>query len=629
MFDLFVSEFKRYRLIAALFAITQICLWVFLSKLQMVLLPSSEKHAALTLIALLSGVIFSMVSIGLHKRKNNWTYLVHRPLAINKIHLSISAAGLSLLFVAINLPFLLTLISLDLFTDNVVEMRHYLYSLHLFLISTCAYFLGQFAMLHPNKITFSALWVLSYIILRNHTPPSYELAVDTVIACLSALVAHHAFKVNLSSYSTKTPVIVASVLLLQPAILIGFMMLQAVYYHIPMNILGLSPLTQKPDGNLPNNFLVYKRQELPLMAQQLLTLSTHSEAKSITRQLNLSEFEALDRNRLLVPYKNSLFMNDHSRNFMLVDQESNSFWVFSHEGMVFVGRSFQTEKEIGFLGKDGFIDLNTTINTSDQFTNIALPINKKYIQTKNQLFRVDFANKKLVIKHQLPDNEFYKTKPNYAFDFVSLMSNKATYLFNKTKFHNTNDLATPMHSISHPSAVHDDLSVDITEVSHGFVALHTSYHMGDIEQPGAALTYVPHEGETELLVTHDFTEALYPNLITQQKFMFSPILMNMIDNTVASAIHFTHEPPKLHGYIWQRNIPKSVMIFCLLAAVISAIATWVFATKMKLSASNKTLWVTINLICALPGLVAFLILNNWRLLLNSKSTTAEQGGSPC
>ncbi len=625
MFDLFVSELKRYRLIALLFAIIQLAAWGFLSKIQMILLPSSEKHASLVLLSIVAGGLFAIVSVGLHKRKNNWTYLVHRPLAIEKIHLSFSAAGLCLLFVAIHLPFLMVIGCLDIFTDNVVEVRHYLYVLHLFLISANAYFLSQFAVLHPNKAAFSVLWILTYIMLRQHTPPSYELAVDGVLFCLSAFAAHHAFRVNLSSYSSKPLFTVVAVLLLQPAMLMAFIIFQGIYYHIPINILGLSPLSQKPDGQLPSTFKAYSWQGLSEQGQQLLTLTNHPQAKSISRQLNLSEFKALDRNRLRLPYKNGLFMNDHSRNFMLTDQPSDSFWVFSHTQMVFVGRSFQSEKTVGFLGKNGFIALGQSIVTADRFEQVAVPTSTNYIQTKDTLYRVDFDNKKLVLKHQLAAGEFYRTQLNSAFDLVSLMSNKATYLFNKITFLNNNSIATALHRVNHPTAIDDYLTMDITELSNGFVALYSSYYMGGIEKPGAALTYIPHQGKSELLVKHTFTETLHPNLITQQKFMLSPILLNVIDTSISSPIQFSHEPPKLLGYFWQRDIPKEVLIFCIGAALFSGLITWLLATKIKLSNRTRFIWLAINLICALPGLVAFIILNNWRLMFSNHPTNAQAG----
>lgn len=633
MFSLFISEFKRYQTAAIILCILQIGLWYILSRMQMILHPSSETQAALVLSSLFGGLLFAMLSIGLHKRKNNWTYLVHRPLAISKIHSALSMAGLTLLFIAFVLPFFAVTIALDLFTDNVVEMRHYLYSVHLFFIAATAYFAGQFLMLHPSKFAFAIVFIFLYLIERNHSPLAYEMTLDAALACLTAYVAHHAFKINLSTYSTKTTIIVISVILLQPAALIGFLMLQAVYFHIPMTIFGLSPLDKKPDGEMPETFLAFVRQDAPTATDQLLARSEDGRTASLARQAAFAEYKPVSRNKVSFADRGGLFMNDKAREFMLVDSTMKTFWVFSHNQMMYVGRDFHQEKVIGYFGPNGFISDLNEVTDANRFEHVPIVVSGQNIQTKKRFFKVDFEQKNIHLIHQLSNEEEYITSINQAFDLSVLLSNQQSYLFNKVRFEDAQTVIEPTHIVPHPTSITEFLSIDITEVSDGFMLLYQGRHLGGVEQPGAALIYQPHEAPHSLLRKHVFSEKLFPELIQNQKFMLSPIVMNIIDDTLTSALKFSFEPPRNKGSLWQRHISSQVLYFMILAALFSAVVTYVLASKIGLPTKTKWLWVVINLICALPGLLTFFLLNSVdrQSFTKKKSTNSAlaQGVSPC
>lgn len=633
MFSLFISEFKRYQTAAIILCLVQIGLWHVLSRLQMILHPGSEKHAALVLSCLFGGLLFALLSIGLHKRKNNWTYLVHRPLAINKIHMALSLAGLALLFVAFVLPLLTVMIALDLFTDNVVEMRHYLYSVHLFFVMATAYFAGQFIMLHPSKVAFAIVFVFLYLVERNHSPLAYEMSVDALLACLTAYVAHSAFKLNLSTYSTKTTALVISVILLQPAALIGFLMLQAVYFHIPMTIFGLDPLNKKPSGEMPKTYTEFIQQDLPAKTKQLLSLAQDERSSSLSRQATFTEYKPISRNKVYFADRNGLFMNDKTKEFMLIDSTNKTFWVFSHHHMMYVGRDFHQENVIGYFGPEGFVSTLNSAASNNRFEYVPIVVSGQNIQTKKRFFKVVFEQQDIYLIHQLLGEEEYITSINQAFDLFALLSDQQSYLFNSVRFSDAETLVEPTHVVPHPSQITGAFSIDMAEVTDGFMLLYKGRHLGGTEKPGAAIVYQPHEASHSLLAKHVFADKLYPELIQNQKFMLSPIVMNIIDDTLTSALHFSFEPPRNEGALWRRHISAQVLYFMILAALFSAIATYFLAKKIGLPNKTKWLWVFLNLICALPGLATFFVLNkiDRQSLRKEKpdSSVLSQGVSTC
>jgi len=611
MWDLFCSEFKRYRLAAIVILIGQLVLWTLYSRFDPVLIPRSEKHAFLVFSCLFGGIFFAAISIGLHKRKNSWTYLVHRPLATNKIHAAISCAGLAVLFIAFVLPFLIIICYMDLVTNAIVEFRHYIYMLHLFLIATVAYFLGQFAMLTPNRLVFASLWILTYLIISNQEPVSYFAIVDMTFLATAIYLAHRSFKVNLATYSEDKGVIILSAVVLQPALLVALLSLQAFYYHIPLNIIGAHPNQVELAKEESGSYRQFVRNELPEMFQQVLATSSSSIAESLTRQVTLAEFEDFSRASYRVPQRQGMFMHESTRHFMLSDGESAS-WYFSHKDMLFVGYDNISNDIIGYLGPRGFISVGQTISEQDRFEHVAIGVNQRYIQTKRSIYRVDFVHKRIDLKHTLTgENEVYRTVFKPMFDVTAIQSNKATYFFNQVSFNDTFNSEIPSHVIKHPAAITYKLDTTITQTTDGYVLIYLSHHLLGADKAGATLVYAPHEGDTQILATLAFSQTL-PALIHYQRLMISPIVLNILDNTLISAVHFPDELPKQQGYFWLRDIPTIVTVFCIFAALVSAFTIYWLANRCTVSNSNKWLWTTIGLLCGIPGLIAFLLMSPWR-----------------
>jgi hypothetical protein len=193
MFDLFLSEFKRFRLVALVAYVLQIVCWIFIGKMMIILEPQYIKHAILMLCVFSAGVGIGAVQMLLHKRKNHWTYLVHRPIAMPKIHFAISAAALCVIFLGFILPFASVLVYLDLMTNNVVDLRHYLMSVDMMLIATTAYFITSYVVLSPSKLVVISLWMLSYIMMRQNIAASQMLVVAAILSGLSFYMARSAF----------------------------------------------------------------------------------------------------------------------------------------------------------------------------------------------------------------------------------------------------------------------------------------------------------------------------------------------------------------------------------------------------------------------------------------------------
>ena len=55
----------------------------------------------------------------------------------------------------------------------------------------------------------------------------------------------------------------------------------------------------------------------------------------------------------------------------------------------------------------------------------------------------------------------------------------------------------------------------------------------------------------------------------------------------------------------------AVIVFAIAAMFGSAFLTFLIASKMVMSRSNRLLWTLMNFLLSIPGFIAFLILNKW------------------
>lgn len=602
MLDLFKSEFARFRLFAWLFCAAQVMAWIMVGKITEILQPGSSKNVLMMLSVVFAGAAFALLTMTLHKRKSHWAYLVHRPMPIDKIHLAVSLAALALLFIGFVLPFTLTLLYLDMFTENVVEMRHYLYCVHMMLVAAMAYFCGSFAVLTPSKGAYLAIWSVTFLILRQSTPVYFDLLIDVVFVAVGYYLARYAFKIDLSTFNERKLGIVFSALVLQPAIIVALVLSQGIYYHIPLMAMGAHP----DDDSSRNAFHTYRGKETLEQFSQLLAQSQHPKAAQLKRQLALAEFERLATRNQMPSLKHQLFVKDND--YAVAQAKEGIIWVFSHKDMVYVGRDMINEQFRGYLGVRGFIADGKALEAADRFTRIPRIFGANLIAAGNQLLEVDFKRKALFVRHQLEAGDLYVATPVAAFDKIWLKSQKALYILDQTDFTKSSDTLTADYMYPHPVDTKVDVGIDFTEVPDGYLVLYGSRNFNGYAKGGATLVFIPHESKPAGLATVAFNRQQVPDWIYFQKFIFSPIFNNLVEGTIGTILQFRPLPPEGERYFWQQKLNVGVYWFTVLLALLSAVATWLLSARREISKSNRLLWTVLNLVLSLPGLISFVLL---------------------
>lgn len=604
MFDLFVSDYKRYRKLALIMAVVQLFAWLLMAKAMPTLAPHPLKLAGLLALSTIGGLAFGLISMGLHKRKNHWTYLVHRPLPINRIFAALSSAGLVNLFIAISLPLLVIVGFLDLTTSNVVDARHYWTVIHIFAISTTAYFLGCYAVLSPAKASFLSFWLLVYVAQGNNLPLWQELSLDAGYMLFSGYLAFANFKVNPNKENSCKLVTITAIIALQPALLLIVLMTNNLFYHVPVALTGNHP---NKDLSIPSyqNFLGQKRAD---SFAQLLKTSDSPYVEELLRQSEMSEYHFTRRSNFTAPYKQQLFFKEKPQRFSLPEPETDIQWIFSHKEMAFIGRNTRHDKIVGYLGPFKFADSLEHLTINDRFNQAATVVDNRFIQTSNTIYTVDFKARKITKKYQLPHGEHFTKTVKYLFERAIMQSNKATYLFDEIDFNNPNITNEPEHIVPLPGQVTRFNSIVITEVLDGFLIAYADQHLNGYHQTAATLIYVQHSGEQHTIASLEF-EQYIPDFIQYQAFIISPILVNTLNGLLPSSIKLSREPYSPYQFFWQRALPQSVIIYSILFMLLTAITSTWLVRHLSMSKSNKVLWIAASTLASLPGLCALIIHN--------------------
>lgn len=610
MFDLFKSEFKRFRLVALIAFLVLMSGWIFYGKMLSILNPIEINHFILMLSALGGGIGVGAVQMWLHTRKNHWTYLVHRPMPMAKIHFALSAAAIAIITLGFILPFFIVVTYLDIMTNNAVDLRHYLTSLNMLFIAISAYFITSYVMLSASKLTVISLWMITYIISRQNTEASVVIFIALIFAVLSFYMAHNAFKIDRTQLSSKKPMIVLASLSMQPLLFVLLIMAQAVYYHLPLAITKSHP---SKDLSRDTQF-AFERLESLQQFEKIIANSDSPMTQSLARQLPLAQFEhtwLLNKNRTV---KDQIFNADRSYSMWTSEMDS---WVFSHDEMVFKGRNYLNDKLVGYLTNQGFVDSLDKVTPQSRFEFVPNIINDQLIYTQNKLFKVDFELQTITKLFQAPANEKLLGNPVNIFDLSILRTNKALLLFDKTDAMTADKPIAPLHRVDYPIASENYVTVKISQMTDGYLVMFTSDHFYGFEQGGSELIYVEHEGQISSIAKIDFDQYHFPRLLSEQFFTLSPIVANVIDFTLGRLLTTPKTAPESMKYFWQRDYPSSIWLFCLGLAAFSALMTFASVRNLPMSGSNRLLWITLSAIGGLPALIAFFILNDWREALRA------------
>ncbi len=603
MFELFKAEFNRYKKYAMGIFVILMGFLIFLNRI-MPLLEFDTEYQFIQVC--LFGALFGIVQFALLKRKNSWTYLIHRPMSEFKIHTALVAAGVLIVFIAAVLPFLIMVISIDI-VSSVGDYRHYVYCLNILMLAMVSYFIGSYVVLSPN---WGALLMFPMVLYMHVSVPNsigLSLTTDMVILVAVYYLSARSFKANANKHLTKKSEMIVAVLMMNLSLSVLVFLSQVLIYHMPLYIMGTHPDINVVKDSYQSLWDMSEKEQIRYIIDQS-NLEKYSETEQLLARVKEKSGDSISASVEITPFRGQLYNKD-LQNY-LIDAHLGIKWTFSHDEMLLIGQHMKNGRMMGYLGKTGFVD---RISEQDRFDVVPTFKSNRFIKTDDEIYFVKFDEVKLGLIFQLPEGEKFMTKLEYKLKdlFVAVSSNKSLYLFDSVNFTNEQILAVPSHIINHPNSLGRKYFLNYINLTDGRLFNYRSESYFGINKAGANLIVANNDGSVDYIAEMQFAKNRYPDWVEYMFYWISPI----VNGSLFSIIDGLYEPHDIRyvqiDNFWEIKLPRNVVSLGIIFLIFSSVITYWMAGKIEISKSGRYFWTIMALIFGLPGLVSFFLLNHW------------------
>ncbi|SDE47601.1 hypothetical protein [Kordiimonas lacus] len=611
MLQIFKSEFQRYRLWAILATVGLLAIYVFVAKLMPFLQGNSPFKSMLYLGLLPLSALFGFVQMMLHRRTNHWTYLIHRPLAPRNIYFGLALAGAAVVSMVVLVPWFIMVGGMDAFSGSVVDTRHYGYGFFLLFCSLAAYFVGTLAAISANKGAILLAIFLNWMMTTE--PESTFLQFFPMLVILGILVTLNvvSFKPDLSTHERRPWAITLTVFPMTYALLFGLSLFTTVYYHVPKFIMGTHPDLNPVEGTVSYMWELGPAEQVAYALEG----SSHPKTDYYIKQAELADMAYLDSREWSYPTEDQLHTLDIQH--ALAPTGTNSIWKFAHDEMLMIGMSEATRKPIGAIGVNGFIDDASLATAADRFQAVPVMVGKKFLMTNNRMYQLDFAERSMDIKHELPAGERYVAKPQIRDDYVAILTDKRTLLFDPKVLRDGFDRAVPEYSIDHPASLSSFHFVDTYRLVDGYLMLYRGNHFFGFNKPGSAVVHAKLGGAAETIHERHYELKRHPSWIQYHFEMMSPAMV-LIDHLYRSKLmnsridNIRPDGDLVLNALLGRQHPPLIYWMAGILMTVSAAAALIMSRKHGLGRAQTATWVALCAIFSLPALISFFLMNPWR-----------------
>lgn len=616
MFDLFNSEFKRYRLYAYIAGFLILVLAATLSSIKPIMHNELEVLGYIVISGLLAFTL-GAIQMYMHKRKSNWAYLVHRPLAIEQIFYSLASAGINCIFIAITAPFLLLFVGLDLLNIDIVEARHYLFVLHLTCIALFFYFVAIYTLLNPSWGTILSISLLYLMLSSDPVSAGQTLLTDIICLLMVVYLAKRSFKINIHSHFTQKREIFVATSAMHVALMIALMISQAFLYHFPLMIVDKHPDSYEKE-QLQDYFAIIWELDGQELVDYVVDENNYPTKAQLIKQMKLAKGDHVRADFKAPPALGQIFHQDKS--YALNDDANNTRWLFSHKHQIFIGKHQRTNSVIGYLTKQDFLpkgsDLSQLTN-KDKFQQVPAVIADQFIRTANTIYIVDFDDKYIEIKHQLAEDEYYTNNIQWPREItsVALVSNTALYLFDAKSFSEANESTEPLVVINHPRPLDNETRfIAFYDVIDGYVFNYYSSDYYGFDRPGTSLIYVKHDGTTTFLGEKSFKGYRpIPDVVHHQEYWMSPLVFRSTFYYLEGLYKHKNDPRHMSlSEVYSMQYSSQIYQAIAATTLLTLLLTWWLGNKIQLSKGRKFYWLFIVTLFGVPGFLSFLLLNRWK-----------------
>lgn len=452
MWDLFKSECLRFRLWAALYALFQLAVLGFMTRVVDLAQQPLIVYQAVGGLYALTGLLLGLYQMGGYRRPNAWLNLLHRPLAHWRVAAMLASAGAVVLAVAVLLPLLAIAGWQEFMTARVVDLRHWLLPLSALLIALCAYLAGGYALLADKRYGWCGLVPLLWLFFGKASGFGAIAVQALVLAWLAAMLVV-AFKPDLSAAPRDAAGTVLTALPLQ----VG-MWFVLVLVGLAVEFVWIA------QGSHPNNLAVpppggEKEAEFADgkdLIRAGLAGSRDPQAALWREQALISEIHGVGPALRTLSQRNEL-TNRQPMEFD--DGERRTRWVFSHDSMRFEGYGLVDKRSAGRLGSDG----------QAAFPQPVRPGGDGVLFGRSEIYQYDGDEQRILPRVRLPAGEAL-TGFERAGENALVLSDRALYFYDLRELDDDDGVLQPRQRMPLPGRTGDLARIDVMELLDGYLA---------------------------------------------------------------------------------------------------------------------------------------------------------------
>ena len=614
MRDLFFSELNRYKAYAKTAAFIFLALLAYLSSQGDLMAGRGMFSTVLSGLAVILPLIFSMTQFLLHKRKNHWAYLLHRPLAEHTIFKALNAAGLSIVMMVLVVPLLLILVVLDSASLELIEFRHYLYVGHIALLATFAYFTGVYIALSANKGALLILGMLLFVISSTPSSPFIVLFIDSIVVVLVYFLASSAFKLNVSQHDTRMSRQFIAAVLMGPALGAILMSTQALFYHIPITLFSTHP-DRFEKADIPEYYASMWGPDAKAVIDRILPadetqwrtdlLPNLEDVSTLFMSTHPTKFDTL----------NQLIHQDQQQRY--IDMKTLTKWQFSHQYQVFLGYDLVSKNLKHIIDQNGFHAVTSIddIQNLEPFSHPPRLIAGRFIQTPNTLYVLDFEEQFMEIKFQTQDGEYFygPFETERDGELVSMATNQRALVFEKRDFFALNTSSAPLFSVAYPEQAYGRMYTQFYMLPDGALFLFHGRSYFGFQKPGVSVVFADYAGEVTPVTSKQYiAHRPLPKFVAEQAFWQSPIFFATVFEAANEALNNNDQSI---GAVFNDTISRTrsaqVMAYAIGFTLFSMALVYLLARRAQLSTQQQLFWVGMALFMSLIGVACFMLLTPW------------------
>ena len=597
MMDLFRSEWRRVQRIALGIAVAHLIALGLLSRAVDVTELGSQDQVALLTAYVVMAMALAVLQVGSYRQAGRWLWLIHRPLHPRRIFAALALAGAASMTVTIVIPLVIFLAAIDLLTTHVVDARHYGTIIHAFAFAMMAWLAAAHACTSRHK---TALAILLPPLMLALKPASVWSLLPMVLACLVwlALVTRHGFRANRDTPLASNVALLLTAVPLQLAFF--FLIFQLTKGGIALGAVvsrGTSARTVKSTDAMADIEVHLRRIGLEAWTDALAP-STDPRAPQWRAGLQQARLTGLAPDIERFPVRHQL--GNVERPWW--DNRRSVKWTFSHDEMMYHGRSPGTGESRGWWGEGGY-------SSREPFTEVPMGA-----MTKTSLYAVsrDTLRQRELVR--LARGEWFVGSPVRSQDRVFLLTNRRLYSYWLPR----DTLAAPGPKLEWNMPLEDrglrPMTVDIAEFPGS--SLVSLFYFDDWEydgfeyllRPWQRVFHVDGAGRATLVSERKDIRNRQVNIGVQSAV---PVVSWWVSPPMYLLAHLPDlfetgltQPPRVELVPRERILILAALVLML----VSIVGAWLWLREAVVTAARRRLWLVLCAVIGAPALLSLISL---------------------